>query len=202
VVRGNPHAARTLDEAGFDALVRAYAAPLCDFAATLIAVPGDAEELVQDVFASIWMRRDTWDATDPLPYLFGAVRNLARNNRRNAGVRSAWSRTAAAIAAHEGASAESPAEICEGAELARAVSAAIGRLSPQQRLAFTLSRHHGLSYAEIARTIGVSVKTVETQMGRALKSLRVRLAPHLVRSAMIAAIAVPASLLAALADRV
>jgi RNA polymerase sigma-70 factor (ECF subfamily) len=168
-----------LDEAAFDALVRAYAAPLCEYASRLLPTPADAEEIVQELFARIWVRRDSWDAVDPIPYLFSAVRNLARNHHRNAGVRVAWVRAAGVRLAHECATAESPAEVVEQAELARAASEAIARLSEQQRLAFTLSRHHGLTYAEIARALGVSIKTVETQMGRALKVLRMRLAVHL-----------------------
>lgn len=178
----DPNARRSrLDEPAFDALVRAYAAPLCEYAARLLPTPADAEEVVQELFARIWVRRDSWDAVDPIPYLFSAVRNLARNYHRDSGVRGAWTRAATARAAHDPLTAESPAEIAERAELTQAATEAIARLSEQQRLAFTLSRHHGLTYAEIARALGISVKTVETQMGRALKSLRARLAPHLTR---------------------
>jgi RNA polymerase sigma-70 factor (ECF subfamily) len=47
------------------------------------------------------------------------------------------------------------------------------------REVFELSRVHGLKYAEIARALGISVKTVEAQMGKALRTLRERLAPWL-----------------------
>ena len=60
-------------------------------------------------------------------------------------------------------------------EVAAAVRSAIDRLPPRCREVFLLSRDGGLTYAEIARTLEISVKTVETQMGRALKSLRVAL---------------------------
>ena len=48
----------------------------------------------------------------------------------------------------------------------------IERLPARCRLIFTLSRQQGMSYAEIARSLGLSVKTVEVQMGRALRALR------------------------------
>ncbi len=49
---------------------------------------------------------------------------------------------------------------------------AIERLPARCRLIFTLSRQQDMSYGEIARSLGLSVKTVEVQMGRALKALR------------------------------
>jgi RNA polymerase sigma-70 factor (ECF subfamily) len=60
-----------------------------------------------------------------------------------------------------------------------AVRLAIAGLTPRCREVYELSRVHGLRYAEIAATLGVSVKAVEAQMGKALKALRARLAPWL-----------------------
>ena len=53
-----------------------------------------------------------------------------------------------------------------------AVRAAIAKLPERCRLVYTLHREQGLSYAEVAAVMGISVKTVDAQMGRALKSLR------------------------------
>ena len=67
----------------------------------------------------------------------------------------------------------------ELADLRRAVARAIDALPERCRLIFTMSREQDLSYAEIARILDISVKTVETQMGRALKALRARLVGYL-----------------------
>ena len=64
-------------------------------------------------------------------------------------------------------------------ELAGAIDASLARLPERCRLIFAMSRQQGLSYLEIASVLGLSVKTVETQMGRALKALRSQLAPFL-----------------------
>src|SRR5690606_17575924 len=64
-------------------------------------------------------------------------------------------------------------------ELSAAITHAIEQLPERCRLTFLLSRHEGLSYQEIAKVLGVSVKTVEMQMGRALKALRIRIGPLL-----------------------
>jgi RNA polymerase sigma-70 factor (ECF subfamily) len=182
-----------LDEATFDAVVRCYAAPLCAYVATLVASHAEAEDLVQELFARIWVRGASWDAADPAPYLFTAARNLARNHGRDEGVRGEWARSAHRRGIQDPPLAESPVDIVERAELAEAATDAIANLPRQQRMAFTLSRHHGFTYAQIARALDVSVKTVETQMGRALKALHRRLGPHVAPSLLIA---IPAALLA------
>jgi RNA polymerase sigma-70 factor (ECF subfamily) len=64
-------------------------------------------------------------------------------------------------------------------ELDVAIQRAIAALPATSREVFELSRTHGLKYAEIARQLGVSVKTVEARMGRALRALREDLAPWL-----------------------
>ena len=63
-------------------------------------------------------------------------------------------------------------------EIERAVKAAVERLPPRSRQVFRLSRDTGLTYPQIAETLGISIKTVETLMGRALKSIRERLAVY------------------------
>jgi RNA polymerase sigma-70 factor (ECF subfamily) len=74
--------------------------------------------------------------------------------------------------AHKGPGADAQ---LEAAELQRALERALATLAPGAREVFLLSRQRGLTYGEIAQALGISVKTVETQMGRALRALRDRL---------------------------
>jgi RNA polymerase sigma-70 factor (ECF subfamily) len=60
-----------------------------------------------------------------------------------------------------------------------AIRDAIQRLPDRCREVFELSRLHGLKYTEIAQTLGISIKTVEAQMGKALRVMREELAPWL-----------------------
>jgi RNA polymerase sigma-70 factor (ECF subfamily) len=73
--------------------------------------------------------------------------------------------------------------------MAEAIRRAIDALPDRCRQIFLLSREKYLSYAEIAEVLGISVKTVETQMWRALKSLRKSLAPYLGLVLTLAALA-------------
>jgi RNA polymerase sigma-70 factor (ECF subfamily) len=135
-----------------------------------------AEDVVQEVMLNLWRHRETLSVEDSLrAYLYRAVRNRALNSARNDRVR----REAIPHLVPE--SPESPSSesaLLEG-ELETAARAAIAELPPRCREIFELSRVKGLRYTEIAETLGISIKTVETQMGRALKSLRERLAPYL-----------------------
>jgi RNA polymerase sigma-70 factor (ECF subfamily) len=93
------------------------------------------------------------------------------------GVRESWSAHPPAV--WERRPGDDGLSHVEAADLATALARGIDQLPERCRLIFTMSREQDLSYAEIARILGISVKTVETQMGRALKALRSRLAGYL-----------------------
>ena len=68
------------------------------------------------------------------------------------------------------------------------VNKAIASLPAQMRTIFLLSRDNGLTYRQIAETLQVSVKTVETQMSRALEKLRIKLGRYLTLLFLVAII--------------
>jgi RNA polymerase sigma-70 factor (ECF subfamily) len=70
-------------------------------------------------------------------------------------------------------------------EMKVALATGLDSLSPRCREVFELSRVRGLRYAEIAEALGISVKTVEAQMGKALRTLREHLAPWLPQSDLL-----------------
>jgi RNA polymerase sigma-70 factor (ECF subfamily) len=163
------------DHAAFESLFRAHYDGLVRFANRLIAERMEAEELVQDVMLKVWIRRDRLRAGDDLKtYLYRATRNRALNHLRRRRVERLWSRS---LPPEEPAT---PPQAPGGEDvtvIAAAIRAAIDALPERCREVFVLSREHELTYAAIAETMGISVKTVETQMGRALKSLRAALEP-------------------------
>jgi len=68
----------------------------------------------------------------------------------------------------------------ETLELQNKIDDIVGKLPPERKKIFQMSRYEGLKYKEIAEQLGLSVKTVEAQMGKALKTLRENLAEYLV----------------------
>ncbi|HKS04964.1 MAG TPA: RNA polymerase sigma-70 factor [Gemmatimonadaceae bacterium] len=173
-----PHtvaAVRGGDRGAFERLFRATYADLADYAARIVASRDAAEDVVQDVFIAVWNRRDALPDADKLAsYLYRAVRNRALNYLR------AQRGTESLIDSDGGPAIAPEADDALAAdEVQTALTSALGALSPRAREVFLLSREQHLTYNEIAVTLEISVKTVETLMGRALRMLREALADRL-----------------------
>jgi len=167
---------RAGDATAFDAVFRDWYAPLVRFAEGMLHDRGTAEEVVQDVMLELWRRRDGLDPTGtPQAYLFRSTRNRALNQLRH---RRVQLRSEPQLAADAPPHARADQHVGTE-ELEHAIRRAVEDLPPRCREVFELSRVHGLKYAEIAQTLGVSVKAVEAQMGRALRTMRERLAAWL-----------------------
>ncbi len=167
---------RAGDPTAFERLFLTYHPGLCAFAYRYLGAPDLAEEIVQEVVLFIWERRETWDVRSSVKsYLYTAVRNAALSYLRHERV--VRHRQTEARALFETSSAGADFEAA-AADAAAAVRRAIERLPERCRLVFTLHREQGLTYAEVAQVLGISPKTVEVQMGRALKSLRSALADY------------------------
>lgn len=162
----------------FETLMREHYARLCDFAVRLVHSRDVAEDIVQDVFTHLWRSRDGLVIRDPLRYLYRAVRNRIASYRRQMGVRNDW-RQYVTTRADESPDMPDAAATVEEADLATAYARVLHELPERCRLIFTMSREQDLTYGEIAQALDISVKTVETQIGRALKALRFRLRPYL-----------------------
>lgn len=160
---------RAGDQPAFGELFRVWYPRLADYAASLTGARDAAEDVVQEVFVAVWGRREALPDAGAIPsYLHRAVRNRALNHLRQQRTRGRW------LASQEPDPAIPPlAESAViGAEMADRVRAALAALAPRTREVFLLSRDQGLTYPAIADTLGISVKTVETLMGRALRALR------------------------------
>lgn len=162
--------------AAFDTIFRSWYARLVGVAETLLGDRAAAEEAAQDVMVELWRRHDSIRIETALgAYLFRAVRNRALNQLRQQQTRHR-AEPVLAVASPPPASADSRAA---ARELQLALHEALDTLPPRCREIFELSRVEGLRYAEIADRLGISVKTVEAQMGKALRLLREHLSPWL-----------------------
>lgn len=159
------------DRKAFEALFRAHYRGLCGFAMGYLKDAGQAEDLVQDLFFRLWLDREKVAITMSVKaYLFAAVRNRCLNALKTTGRLRVLNEET-----DDRLDEEEPSEDEHAERIAR-VRAAIEMLPEERRKVFKLSRYEGLKYQEIADRLGISVKTVENQMGKALKTLREELA--------------------------
>ncbi len=147
--------------------------PLRNFCKKIVRINEVAEELVSEVFLKIWSnRKHIVISSSPKSYLYTAVRNISFDHlRREKHSILAGLEEAAAVPCDS----SDPHRCSEYEELQGRIEMAVEKLPRQCKLVFRMSRDHGMKYNEIAEELQLSVKTIETQMGRALKSLRLSL---------------------------
>ena len=160
------------DAAAFERLFRSHYEPLCRFAERYVDDSAIAEELVQDLFTQIWVDRARWPA--PLnvrAYLFTAVRNRALNLGQRRRVEADWI-AAESVAGEELPGGDDEPSRIESVESKSRLNRAIGALPERCRMVMHLRWRDQLSHADIAQVMGISVKGVEAQLARGLRSLR------------------------------
>lgn len=160
------------DAAAFEVLFRTYFRVLFRLIYDFVASRAITEEILQDLFASLWERRSTLEVRGQLKsYLYRAARNRALSYVRHERVAERW--LAASLRESPSPSAPPAADrALVDEEFAAALARAIDQLSPRAREAYVLRWQHHLSYAEIAQSMGISVKAVEQRVSHALKCLR------------------------------
>ena len=161
------------DGKAFEQLFRSYCQPLIQFVGRYVRDIQTAENLVQDLFLSVWGNRAQLDPTLSVKsYLYTAAKNRALKHLRHGDVvrRSTEDETP------RFPGPKTPEDELQGKEISTAIHRAVEALPEKTRICFSMNRFDHLTYTEIAEIQGVSVKTVETQMGHALRFLRERLA--------------------------
>ena len=161
------------DSASFQRLFSLYCQPLINFAQRYIKDIHIAENIVQDVFVQIWQNRIQLDPSFNIKiYLYTAVKNRAYKHFRSLDVQ----RRARENLNLEWPAVKTPEDEMYQKEIKTAINRAIEKLPEKTRTVFSMNRFDDLTYKEIARILNISIKTVETHMGRALKHLRNQLA--------------------------
>ncbi len=162
------------DQQAFDALFRTWYEPLCRYAARLLdGDMDDAEDVVQQTFIKLWEQREILPIQFSVKaYLYKMVHNRSLNRLRDAQTR----RRHSEISVSFGNDTAPPVEV---SDLQTRLQAALEQLPTECRRIFELSRFEELKYREIADQLNISIKTVETQMGKALRLMRVHLAEYL-----------------------
>ena len=165
---------RAGDERALEMIFGAHYSALCDFAVRYVRQAALAEELVQDLFADLWSRRQSWHIRGSLrSYLFAAVRNRALNLRQRQSIERDWEEDEAVADVRE---LHPPPELADAAlerwEIRARLDAAIESLPERCRLVMHLRWREQMRHAEIAAVMGISVKGVEIQLARGLRTIR------------------------------
>jgi RNA polymerase sigma-70 factor (ECF subfamily) len=141
-----------------------------------------AEDLAQELYLRLAARDRTIAVENPPALLYRMAINLmldrARGEARSAARDGAWRQVAGSeIGGVDVADLPPADEAAASAQRLRQLVTAVGELAPQMGRAFRLHKLEGLSHAETARAMGLSVKAVEKHVSAALKALTAKLAP-------------------------
>jgi RNA polymerase sigma-70 factor, ECF subfamily len=160
------------DEKAFEALFRTYYPNLCLYATHILNDSSTAEEIVQELFVRLWEKRSVTEIeTSVKNYLYRAVKNHCLNYLQHNTIKTEYSRRIKS----ETKTLGNEEDFSTRAELIQKIVESIDSLPEKRREIFRLSREEGLKYREIAEKLNISIKTVETQMGLAIKTLREKL---------------------------
>jgi RNA polymerase sigma-70 factor, ECF subfamily len=153
---------------------------LCAFAQKFLHDINDAEEVVQEIFYAVWKNRERLDENLSFKaYLFTAVKNRCLNLLETKKSHSRQAELLWFLYAQDTTTGSNAYHVLLAQDLERDLNAALEQLPKECKKVFELSRFEGLKYREIAQRLNISIKTVETQMSRALSRLRLELREHI-----------------------
>ena len=167
------------DEQAFELLYRRYFVRLCAFANKFLIDPQSSEEVVQDIFLKLWENRLTLRGDGSgKSFLFQAVHNKSLNLLAHKKVVNRYSEMVKAIYSN-------PEEFdvhdsLMAKELNLRIQVIVNDFAPECKKIFLMSRAEGKKHHEIAEELNISIKTVETQINRALKKLRIELSDYMI----------------------
>jgi RNA polymerase sigma-70 factor, ECF subfamily len=155
-------------------LYKNYYEVLINYGFSLLKDRDEAEDTVQQVFINLWKKRQEIKIEQSIKsYLYTSVYNAALNKLKHEKVRANYSKEVMALS--EGLYVQTT----HLKDLQARIDWAIGQLPEQCGHVFKLSRYQHLKYQEIADQLGISIKTVENHMGKALKLMREMLKEYL-----------------------
>ncbi|MET0637070.1 MAG: RNA polymerase sigma-70 factor [Chitinophagaceae bacterium] len=171
---------RTLSPYGtgnFEMLFKTHFNALNAYAYTILKDNHQAEEIVQQVFCRIWEKKEDLSIhTSIKAYLYRAVYHDSLNYLKHKKVMAQYASYALRQGEHQ---VSGSAEKVLAAELNEKIRDAMNELPEQCRTIFQMSRFGHMKYQEIAEAMGLSVKTIENQMGKALRLMRGKLAEYI-----------------------
>lgn len=165
---------RNSNQGVFEMVFKYYYSGLVVFADQVIHDTAVSEDIVQSVFMKLWESRQSLEIRSFRSYLIQSVKNRSIDHLRGLEVKNKYSSFKA-----ESVQDEMQEDLWTKVELNEILQQAIDKLPPRCREIFLMSRTENLKIAEIAEKLNLSGRTVETQISKALKLLRIELAEYL-----------------------
>ena len=154
------------DIKAFEELFRRYYFPLCCYAAGITGQMAVAEEIVEELFYVLWKER----VRSVKSYLYRATRNQSLQYCEHEEVRNRYRE--AVLNTSNPEQSTDPHQQMEYEELQKFINNTLEKLPVRRRQIFEMHRLEGRKYVEIATQLSLSVKTVEAEMTKALRTLR------------------------------
>lgn len=166
-----------ISEIEFEQVFKSHFKALHAYACTILKDESQAEELVQHVFFKLWEKKEQVNITQSVQaYLYRSVYNECLNYLKHQKVKKAHQSHTLYTS---GSASEPVSKGLVAKELQQKINEALKQLPEQCRTIFQMSRFEELKYREIAEKLNLSIKTVENQMGKALKIMRMQLVEYL-----------------------
>jgi RNA polymerase sigma-70 factor (ECF subfamily) len=164
---------RQNDKDAFRILYNRYSRKIYCFSLKHLGSEAEAEELVQSVFIRIWEKRELLDPAWPVKsYIYRSAVNYIYNFLKKKTIHNRYVEAQAASGILQ---SDPTYEQIFFNDLENSINSILNVLPEQQQRIFQLSRNGGLSNREIARKLGISVRTVENQIYRAVKTIKAAL---------------------------
>ena len=164
------------NEKAFLTLFEAYRKDVYSYGLSMLKSQVYAEEITQDVFLKVWLKRETLDETLSFKsYLLSITRNKTLNFLRKA---ANDQKLREEVYYRSQQSYEPIYDKLQEQDLERIKKKAIAQLPPRRKQIFEMSRNEGKSYEDISSELGISMNTVKSQMGKALDTIRTFLINH------------------------
>ncbi len=161
------------DILAFRKIYDGFSEPLYRFAYSYLKDSFEAEEIVQDVFLKVWEKRDEIDEQKSFKsYLYRITINKIFNELKHRVVKQKYEQH---LLNFDQLTHETPESSIQFQELNKKLELLLTKLPEQQRAIFIMSRWKGLSNAEIAEKLNLSIRTVENQIYRAAKFVKLHL---------------------------
>ncbi len=160
------------DEHAFEILYHRYKGLLYAHAFKKVGDRDEVMDIVHDVFAGLWERRDALSITNLSAYLYNAVRYKIIDRLSKSQSAATYMHSLSAFAAAYVANAD---HLVRERMLRELIAKEIASLPPRMREVFELSRNEGLSHKEIAGQLNLSEQSVRSHIKNALKILRLRI---------------------------